>query len=69
MENQNGKKEKRKNTQKNPKTDKKVIKDFERLDAELAKLGVDTKPKYTLSPPLGDSVIPPPINSKSPSGK
>ena len=42
---------------KNAKTDPKVVKDYERLEKKLKKLGVDTKPKYTLDPPLGGNGI------------
>jgi hypothetical protein len=33
-----------------------VVAQSERLESELSKLGVDFRPRYSLSPPLGDSV-------------
>ena len=41
----------------NPKIDKRLVESFERLERELQKLGVDTKSKYTLSPPLGGGTL------------
>jgi hypothetical protein len=39
--------------QKNPWIDRRVVEAYERLEAQLAKLGVSTKPQYRLAPPLG----------------
>ncbi len=39
----------------NPRIDKGVVQKYQELEKKLEKLGVDTKPHYTLSPPLGDS--------------
>ena len=39
----------------NPRIDKSVVQKYQELEKKLEKLGVDTKPHYTLSPPLGDS--------------
>jgi hypothetical protein len=41
----------------NPKVDRELIKRFAELEKQLRRLGVDTKPKYTLRPPLGDRPI------------
>ena len=41
----------------NPRIDKSVVQKYQELEKKLEKLGVDTKPHYTLSPPLGDSRI------------
>lgn len=39
----------------NPRIDKSVVQRYQELEKKLEKLGVDTRPHYTLSPPLGDS--------------
>ena len=39
----------------NPRIDKSVVQRYQELERKLEKLGVDTRPHYTLSPPLGDS--------------
>jgi hypothetical protein len=49
----------------NRKTDKTVINSFDKLAEELEKLGVDMKPKYTLSAPLDSSKTQPKVNSKT----
>ena len=36
-----------------PKVDFKTVRSFEKLEWELAKLGVEIKPEYKLEPPLG----------------
>jgi hypothetical protein len=38
----------------NPKIDRRLVEQFSALEEQLRKLGVDTRPKYTLSPPLGE---------------
>ena len=38
---------------KNPQISEKLVEKFEALDRELQKFGVDTKPKYSMTPPLG----------------
>ena len=38
----------------NPSIDSRVVRDFAELERELQSLGVDVKPRYHLSPPLGD---------------
>ena len=40
----------------NPKVSKSVIVQYRELEKKLEKLGVDTKPRYTLSPPFGEAV-------------
>ena len=40
----------------NPKVDPRLLKQQEQLNRELQRLGVDTRPKYRLLPPLGDTV-------------
>ena len=37
----------------NPKVSKSIVVRYNELEKKLVKLGVDTKPHYTLSPPLG----------------
>ena len=37
---------------KNPKVDANLVKQFQKLESELQRLGVDTKPKYTIEHPL-----------------
>ena len=37
----------------NPKVSKSVVTQYAELEKKLEKLGVDTKPHYTLSPPFG----------------
>ena len=37
----------------NPKVSKSVVNQYAELEKKLEKLGVDTKPHYTLSPPFG----------------
>ena len=37
----------------NPRISEKLVEGFEALDKELKKFGVDTRPKYSVSPPLG----------------
>ena len=39
---------------KNPGIDPQLVEKHERLEKELAKLGVQIKPEYDLEPPLGD---------------
>ena len=39
---------------KNPGIDPQLVEKHERLEKELAKLGVQIKPEYDLAPPLGD---------------
>ena len=39
----------------NPRVDKSVVQRYQELEKKLEKLGVDTRPHYTLSPPFGDS--------------
>ncbi len=39
----------------NPRIDKSVVQRYQELEKKLEKLGVDTRPHYTLSPPLGNS--------------
>jgi hypothetical protein len=50
---------------KNPKTDKRIVNDFDKLEIELNKLGVSIKPIYDLNPPLDDSHFYPSIKSKN----
>ena len=40
----------------NPKVDKVLVANFERLKLELQRLGVDTRSTYSLNSPLGDGV-------------
>lgn len=40
----------------NPAVSREVVAQSERLEEELRKLGVDLRPRYSLSPPLGDGV-------------
>ena len=40
----------------NPKVSKPVVAQWRELEKQLEKLGVDTKPRYTLSPPFGGNV-------------
>lgn len=40
----------------NPKISKSAVEQYHKLEEQLKKLGVDTKPRYTLSPPLGGIV-------------
>lgn len=40
----------------NPKVSKSVVAEYRELEKKLEKLGVDTKPHYTLSPPLGGAI-------------
>ena len=49
----------------NPKSDSKVVSDYERLETKLKKLGAETQPKYSLSPPLGGVSSPRLINPQS----
>ncbi len=37
----------------NPKIDKSLIEKYESLENKLKNLGVDTKPKFSIEPPLG----------------
>ena len=48
--------DKRKILTENPKVDRRLVEDFERLDRQLKALGVTTKSKYSLAPPLGGAV-------------
>lgn len=47
-------KEKKEIIHDNPMIDVSVVTEHERLDAELRQLGVDTRPKFNITPPLGD---------------
>ncbi len=38
----------------NPKVDPVLVERYEKLDSELRRLGVNTKPTFNLKPPLGD---------------
>ena len=40
----------------NPKVSKSIVIQYSELEKKLVKLGVDTKPHYTLSPPLGGTI-------------
>ncbi len=40
--------------ERNPRISEKLVEKFDMLDRELQKFGVDTKPKYSLTPPLGN---------------
>ena len=40
----------------NPKVSPSVVAQSEQLERRLRRLGVDLRPRYTLSPPLGDTV-------------
>ncbi len=40
----------------NPQISKTVVEQYRDLVQKLEKLGVDTRPRYTLSPPLGEAV-------------
>lgn len=53
----------------NRKTDQTVISNYEKLAEELTKLGVDLKPKYTLSSPLDSSKTQQMINARTKSLK
>ena len=37
----------------NPKIDPVLVEQYEKLDSELRRLGIDTKPKFNIEPPLG----------------
>lgn len=37
----------------NPMVDPDLVERYEKLELELHRLGVDTKPKYNITPPLG----------------
>jgi hypothetical protein len=37
--------------------DKKLIEEFENIESQLQVAGIVLKPKYTLSPPLGENVL------------
>ena len=37
----------------NPMVDPDLVAKYEKLELELHRLGVDTKPKYNIAPPLG----------------
>ena len=37
----------------NPKIDPVLVERYETLDSELRRLGIDTKPKFNIEPPLG----------------
>lgn len=37
----------------NPMVDPDLVAQYEKLDAELRQLGVDTRPKFNITPPLG----------------
>jgi hypothetical protein len=41
--------------EKNPKVDKALVKKHDRLESQLKKLGVETKPSFKIEPPLGGS--------------
>ena len=41
----------------NPAISKSVVSQYHELEKKLHKLGVDTKPHYTLSPPLGGAIV------------
>ena len=40
----------------NPKVSKVVVNEYRELEKKLEKLGVDTKPRYMLSPPFGGTL-------------
>jgi hypothetical protein len=40
--------------QRNPKVNKDLVDGFKKLEIELNELGVNTKPQFTISPPLGN---------------
>jgi hypothetical protein len=48
----------------NPKTDKAVVDDFNRLETKLKRLGVSTSSRYSVASPLGDSVVVPRRSSR-----
>ncbi len=41
--------------QTNKKIDKELLRKFEELESKLAKVGVDIKPSFRLTPPLGET--------------
>ncbi len=41
----------------NPKIDKSLVENFESLEIQLRKLGVDTRPKFNIEPPLGGKCL------------
>ena len=41
----------------NPRIDKSIVQKYQELEKKLEKLGVDTRPRYSLKPPLGDSPL------------
>ncbi|MCP4987405.1 MAG: hypothetical protein GY928_15515 [Colwellia sp.] len=55
----NGKKTKHKTNKEiihnNPKVDKSLVRNYENLERQLKKIGVDTNPKFNIEPPLGGS--------------
>ena len=40
----------------NPRVDVRLVRQFEQLERQLERLGVDLRPSYSLQPPLGGSV-------------
>jgi len=40
----------------NPKVDRKVVAEYDRLAAKLRKAGIDISARYSISPPLGGAV-------------
>ena len=42
---------------KNKGVDKKLVKQYDALEKELQKLGVETKPKFRLTPPLSSNHV------------
>jgi hypothetical protein len=49
--------EKKEILEKNPQVNKNLVADYERLEKELHRLGVRTKPEYRISPALGGSKL------------
>lgn len=41
----------------NPKVDPILVERYEKLNSELRRLGIDTKPKFNLEPPLGGDCL------------
>jgi hypothetical protein len=43
--------------ERNPRVDRNVVSVYEKLAGELEKAGVDTRTKYSISPPLGGGIL------------
>jgi len=53
--------DKEKIIRKNPKIDRAIVSDYEKIDEDLRRMGLDTRPKYRFGIPITDKTRNPPL--------